>query len=453
MKLFFKKVKDYLLNVKEDKRTEVFNWGLDNAFPSLINGLYSTSVTAKRCAAEVAKAIYGASFGDRGKVVVNSKNQTLNEVLRISAKKYSKQRNAFLQIGYDANLDIKSITVVPPKEVRVGKADDLNYSGKFVVYDNWDKLKGKIDTNKFVMYDKYHPSKTVIEDQIRASAPKEYKKNPLVDIIQYYNGQISHIKEDDSEVYSEPELMPVLSEALLEGNSQKFRSKGADRGFLNIKLLAVAPFSSEEAREEFKKDLNDLSGAEGSNDVLLLETSKPTDDVSKQIHMDDLSGTYNDQLFVYSDTQAEKNICKTHMVSVILIDTTDSSALGDSGGKMEEAQDQLWESRTEERNQFEEVFNHLGSKLAKPIEGLKIINPFIDLEEQEEARNINKKAQADLRGSVGGTDKLVDIVVKVQQNELKQDSAVSIIRNQYGYSEKKAKEMIGYKEEETEQEV
>lgn len=435
MKLYFKQVSDTILTIKPDKRNECFNWGVDNAFPSLIEALVGMSVTSKTCSDRVAKAIYGASFGDAGKVKVNSKGQSINEVLRIAARWYSKQNNCFLQIGYDGNFDIKSIVVVPVTDVRIGKADDKGYSGKFIVYDNWDKSKSKrIQSNGFEVYDRYNPDKKVVEGQVKKAGD-----------ISQYNGQILHIKKDDSYKYALPEISPVLSEALLESNSQIFRSKGALKGFLNVKIIVVPPFKDDTERKDFKKTIDDLRGAESTSDILLLETAQAMDDVSKQILLDDITGEYNDNLFEYSDKQAEKNICKAYSVNIILIDPTDSGSLGDSGGKLEEAKNQLWESREEDRKQFEEVFTELANGMdgEKENESLTIINPYKKDEEEIENKNINKEAQAKLRGTSAGAQVIIDLSKAVKENNLDKENAVEIIKNILGFSDKKAKAMIG----------
>lgn len=448
MKLYFNQVAGSILDVKVDKRNECFNFGSDNAFPSLVEALIGMSVTAKTCADRVAKAIYGKSFGETGKVIVNSKNQSLNEVLRIAARWYAKHNNCYLQVNYDANFEIKSVVVVPVPEVRIGKADDKGYSGKFLVYDNWDKQKGsKIKASEFKVVDKYNPDKKVIEGQIRkASKAKNASAAKIEDIISDYNGQIIHIKKDETNVYALPDLNPVLSEALLEGNSQTFRSRGASKGFLNTKLLTVQPFKDEDTRKEFKKDLNSLRGAENSSDVLLLETSQQSDDLTKQVKLDDLSGEYNDKLFEYSDKQAEKNICKAFTVPLMLVSQTDNSLFGSSGEMLKEAKLQLWENREEERDQFEEVFSSIMKvfqEKKKIEEGLNIINPYIDEEAEKETTNVNKKAQANLRGSVGGVTAILDVVKAVKEQTIDRENAVVIITSIYGFTEKKAKQMVG----------
>lgn len=434
MKLYYNQVSKTILDVKKDKRNECFNFGKDNAFPSLVEALINISVTSKTCIDRVAKAIYGNSFGKLGNIIVNSKGQTLNEVLRVAAREYAKHNNCYIQVSYDGNFDFKAIVVIPVTHVRVGKDDDKGYSGKFIVYDNWDKSKGsKIMSSSFTVIDRFNPKQKVIEKQIEAAGGD----------ISNYNGQLIHIKKDEAFVYSLTDLNPVLSEALLEGNSQTFRSRGSEKGFLNTKLLTTQPFASDEDRRDFKKELNGVRGADNSSEVVLLEASQQTDDLSKQIKIDDLSSPYNDKLFEYSDSQAEKNICKACGVPLILVNPSDNSMFGNSGEVLKEAKKQLFESREEDRDQIEEVFIMLMKKFQKPVEGLKILNPYEEVKVDETPKDLNAEAQATLRGSVGGVTALLAIQQSVSAKTTTKEAGVAMIVNIYGFSEEIAAEMLG----------
>ena len=135
----------------------------------------------------------------------------------------------------------------------------------------------------------------------------------------------------------------------------------------------------------------------------------------------------------------------------MLVSQTDNSLFGSSGEMLQEAKIQLWESRIEERDQFEEVFSDLmkGFQEDKKIEESLIIkNPYIDEDDVKEAKNINKKAQANLRGSVGGVTALTSLIESVNTGLISKESAVSVIKGVYGYTETKAKDMVGGFEDE-----
>lgn len=437
MKISFANVQDSILDIKEDKRTEVFNFGKDNAYPSLIETLIDISVTSKTCVDRVAKAIYGGAFGKAGDIKVNSKKQSLNEVLRIAAREYAKHNNCYIHVGFNGLYEFKSIKVIPVTDVRLGKADDLGYSGKFVVYDNWDKEKGKkIMSDKFQIIDRFNPNTKVVKGQIEKAGG-----------IKNYNGQIIHIKKDDNKVYSLSDLNTAKHEALLEYDSQLFRSQGTTTGFMNTKLLAVPPFANDEARKEFKRELKGARGAKNSGSVILLESAQVIDDLSKALFMDDLSSPYNDKLLEYSDVQSERNICKAFSVPLILVSSTETGLFGNSGEMLKEAKSQLFESRKEDRDQIQEAFETIIKKFEDTkITTLEIVNPFEEVTEEAEAeapKNANAEAQAQLRGSVGGVTALLAIQQSVALGTTDKDAGVAIIVNIFGFSEDEAISMLG----------
>ncbi|MFI8379614.1 hypothetical protein [Leeuwenhoekiella sp. NPDC079379] len=379
MKLY-NDVKNTILSVKLDKRTDVYNWGLDNSFPQLVESLINISVTSKVCVDKVAKAIYGKSFGAIGKTIVNKDGQSLNELLRIASREYAKHSNLFIHVGYNLLFEVTSIKVIPATQVRIGKQDDLGYSGKYILYDNWHKEDGRVDEKKFRFFNKYNPLKEVIESQIaKAGGIKKYK------------GQIIHLQKDSNSIYSLTDLNCVIREPLTENNSQIFRSNGAEKGFQNTKIMSVQGFATDEDRNQFRYNLKDLQGAENSGNILLLESANMTDDLEKQMKLDDLTSKYDDKLFQYSDVIAEKNICKSFGVPVVLVDSSNDGLFGNSGEMLKEAQKQLFESREEERDMIEEVFQKLLSNFHQPIAGeLKIINPFEEQITEAKTEMINE---------------------------------------------------------------
>lgn len=359
-------VKKNILSVKLDKRTDVYNWGLDNAFPSLIETLINISVTSKACVDKVAKAIYGKSFGDAGKVIVNKDGETLNEVLRCAARQYAIHNNCFIHVSYNLLFEVTAIKVIPSTDVRTFRADDNNYSGRFCIYDNWHKENGKVDETEFKMVNRFNPIQSVIETQIEAAGG-----------IRSYNGQLIHIQKELNTRYSLSDLNSVLHLALEEHNSNVFLSKGSEKGFVNTKIVVTQPFNSDDDRNRFNRELKSVQGVENSGDLILLESSNVTDNLDSQIKIYDATSTVDKKTFEYSDEITEKKICKAFGVPLLLVDTSNDGLFGNSGESLREAKMMLWESREEDRDMIEEMFQKILSNFHKPIDSeLKIINPY-----------------------------------------------------------------------------
>ena len=440
MKIHFSEIETSIIDVKEDKRNECFNWGKDNAFPSLVNALSSLSVTAKTCIDRVAKAMYGGGLKEHGGYKINSM-QTLDELDRLIKREYAKQSNVFLHIGFDGNCKPSSITLLPSTYVRIGKGDDTGYSGMFLVYDNWDKKKAKkIIKKSFKKVHRFNMNKAVIQGQIGI------KEGDSIEVVKQkteaYNGQILHIYKDSTYKYGMSDLEGVLNDALAEYNASVFRQKGGSKGFLNTKVMAVREFTNDDDRQKYKKSMKSYQGAENAGSVALLEVPKDVEDLSKALYVADMSTPYNDKLFEYSEKQAERNICKAYLVPLVLVNQDNSGVFGNSGAMLFEAKKQLFEDKEEERIQLTSGLNRILKHFEKPIQ-IEVVNPYEKEEIQEEATDENKKAQAVLRGSVGGVTSLLAIQASVSAKTTTKEAGVSMIVNLFGFSEEIAEEMLG----------
>lgn len=357
MKLHFNEIRHSLLDVKKDIRTEVYNWGADNAYPSTMEYLLSASVTAKNAVDKASKAIMGMGITN-GHIIINKKGHTINDVIRTMSREYVKHNNAFLSIGYNLLGEVTSMEVIPTKNVRLGKKDDTGYNGKFIVYNNWDKKDGKVDENAFQVVDRYNPNKDVVMAQIAKA-----------ENISNYKGQIVHIQKYMNEIYSLSDADCIILDMIAEINASEFKQKGSSDGFLNCKIMAVKPFNSDEERNAFKRDLDALRGSKNANSVILLESPDAQADLSEQILLQDLTSSHNDELFKYTEESCEKSIAKAFNVPLVLINPTESGLFGASGEMYRAVKDILWEEKEEERMKIEEILTSILNNYKNPFQG------------------------------------------------------------------------------------
>lgn len=342
MKLHGTGTKNEIINITFDDRKDIFSFGEGNELINLIDLRFLLSPTASLCLSKSSKAIYGKGFNLN--LIVNDEGQTLNQVLKIASKEFEKYGNTFIHVGYNADLNVKSIKVIPFSYIRVGKADDEGYSGKFIKYD-WSK--DKINTKDYIKIDKFNTKKNVIESQINEAGG-----------IKNYKGQVIHLQRDYGLVYSIPKIYSAIKDAELEHNSSVFRSNGGENGFLGAKIM-ITPKLDDSGRRDLKQTLNGLKGSHNSNGVFIMELDNITDNIKEKFSLEDLSNGYNDKLFEYSDKQSEKNISKAMTVPIQLVKTDDNSLFSGGSEILKQASDHLWEQREEERQLFEETFNIL----------------------------------------------------------------------------------------------
>jgi capsid portal protein len=375
MKLQYNEVKNSILDVKVDKRTEVYNWGTDNAYPSTMEYLLNASVTAKNAVDKSAKAIFGKGVKTNGHTIVNSKGHSLNDVIRTLVREYVKHNNAFLSVSYNLLGEVSAIEVIPSKNVRLGKRDDTGYNGKFIIYSNWDKKDGKIDKDSFQVVDRYNPNKEIIQSQIE-------KKG-----IQKYKGQIVHLQKYMNELYSLADGDCVILDMLAEINAGQFKQKGTTDGFLNTKIMAVQPFNSDEERRAFKRDLDSVKGSKNANSVILLESSSNKTELANQILLQDLTSEHNDALFQYTESSSERSIAKAFNVPIALINPSDNGLFAGSGEMYKTVKDIMLEEREEERAKIEEILTEIMYNFKKPFEEPVEILTHKELEEPKVESN------------------------------------------------------------------
>jgi len=357
VKIHYNEIKHNVLDVRKNLRNECFNWGLDNLYPNTLEYLLNASVTAKNAVDKSAKAIIGKGVAN-GHVIVNSKGQTLNDVIRTSVREYIKHNNAFIWLSFNLLGEISAIESVPSKNVRVGKRDDVDYSGKYLVYSNWDGQNGRVDTNAIQIVDRFNLNPEIIKSQIENAGG-----------IQKYKGQIIHLQKYFNEIYSLSDADCILNDMVSEIQASEFRQKGSNDGFLNTKLLVTKPFNSPEDRRTFLNNLDAVRGSKNSNSVILLESPDASSDLNEQINLQDLTSEHNDELFRYSESQVEKNIAKAFNVPISLINPSDSGIFGNSGELYKSIMQIMWQEREEERMKIEEIFTNIMNNYKHPISG------------------------------------------------------------------------------------
>lgn len=354
---------DNRLSIKYSKHDDVYAWGADNAYPSLVKSLINSSVTAKQCVDLNSKYIYGKGFEftqnvtDKNSLIVNKRGLNINQLLRIVSREFSEQNNVFLHVNYNALYEVTSVDLLSSEDLRIGRADSTGYSGKFIDYDNWDRSKAKkIEKKDFNIIDKYNGLPAIIEAQVEASGG--WNK---------YKGQILHITADFNQLYSLSDVDSVLYDADSEYQASVFKNSGLRKGFFGAKLFVTKPFSDDSERRDFEKTINDLKGSENSSGVLLLESNNASDILTEQMIIQNIDSNIDDKQFESSEQSSAKNIRKAFGVPSILIEDGDNSIFGQSGELLKEAKKTHWENKEEERNIITDAFELLFSNFHKPI--------------------------------------------------------------------------------------
>jgi hypothetical protein len=354
---------DNRLSIKFNAIDGIYPNGDDNAYPQLVTSIVNSSVTAKQCVDLNAKYIYGKAFSftsnitDKTSLIINKKGLNINQLLRIVSKEFSKQNNIFFHINFNALYEITSVELLSTEDVRIGKSDSTGYSGKFIVYDNFDKTKSKrIDKKEFNIIDKYNSKPIVIDAQVKAAGG--WSK---------YKGQILHINSDFGDLYSLADVDSVIRDADSEYLASVFKNSGLRKGFFGAKLFITKPFASDYERKDFEATIQDLKGSENSSGVLLLEANLESDNLAEHIIIQNIDTNIDDTLFQSTEQSSARNIRKAFGIPSILLEDSDNSIFGNSGELLIQAKQMHWENKSEERSIIIDAFEMIFSKFHKQI--------------------------------------------------------------------------------------
>lgn len=367
--------------VKFDKRNDIFNNGADNAYPTLIERLINSSVTAISCAGVMAKFLYCKGFEfeydlrlnkkfDRKKLAINKRGDTPNRLLRRACKKsVSKQKGVFFHINYNALYQKTSVDLIPYKYCRLGKEDSEGYKGKAIVYNNWDKTKkrniAKVD---FDIIDVFNPDPKVIQSQVENAGGW-----------QNYKGQVYFLNLDENDTYPLAWIDTVQLDCDSEAQASIYKNRGLRKGFFGKYIFGRKPFESDEDAESFDGDIKGFVGAENSEHIMVVEVEQKGDKLEDELFIKPIERNSEDGFFAHTETTSANNIRKAYgNIPPVLIDYIQGKMGGTSGEEFVQAQ-LFYQNQLEEvRNDIEDVFEELFTNFHKPISNDWSIKPLVE---------------------------------------------------------------------------
>lgn len=360
--------------VQFDKRNDIWNNGIDNAYPTLVERIINASVTAKACAGVLAKFIYGDGFAfenelrekakspatrfNRESLYSNPGRQTPNKLLKIAARQAAYHKGVFFHVNYNALFQKTSVAILPYKHCRLGKEGSSGYKEKIVVYDNWDRCKkNRIDPADFDVIDAYNPDPAVILKQVQRSGGWEK-----------YKGQVLFLNLDDTDNYPLPYADAALLDCDSEAQSGVFKNRGLRKGFFGKYMLYTKPFENEQDKAAFQAKIKNAMGAENNETILHFEAELQNDELEKEILLKEIKTNIDDRIFSHTETTVANNIRKAFgNIPPVLIDWVEGKMGGTSGASFKEAQAYFVKQTEEERNEIEEAFEELFYNFHRPV--------------------------------------------------------------------------------------
>ena len=432
-----------------DKKLAFYKNGIDNLYTERMESYKNNSVTATMAANTMTQYLVGKGFQGFNNVKIGGEN--LIEITNDIAESIVNNRGVYVHVNYDANFDISDFKVIPFSYCRIGEKDSKDYNGKILVFKDWSK---KVEEENISVVNVYNDNKNVIASQVEE-----------VGGIENYKGQILFFNMDRKYFYPLSRINAVYNDCDSEAQASVYKNELLRRGFFGKTLVVTRPLidedfyndvsdegkkllhEAESERDEFKQTISDFIGAEGAGGALHLELDYAGDKLDEGIMFKNIESNIDDKLFEFTENSVVNNILMSYNnLPKALVKSPDSSLLGNSGEALRVAKETYQENTTTEREIVEKIVNLLVSKMNNEqlnSPDLKI-TPLISAEiGTDEAESEKRKAQATLRGSVGGVTSLLAMQQSVSEGITDLNAAVEIVKEIYGIDEVTAKKMLG----------
>jgi len=338
---------DAPFKVKVEKIDGIVKFDIDNAYPTRMERLIDGSVTAKASAGMLQRFMIGQGFENEelNKIVVGKdrfgRNTTLYHALGKAARSISYNHGFYFRMQYNGDLKTTGLRAESFKDCRFGRMDSQDNAGKIVVYNNWDKERGKsILKSNWNRVDVYNTNEKAVAAQIAAAGGFEAWK-----------GQIFFWFNDDEYIYPVSPVDPALYDADTEKQISLFKNGELRRGFFMKYIIHHTAFDNPQDAIEFKAALKKMMGGGHEYSSMVLEGDFDDEGKLKEgpnIHIEKIEQNINAKIFEAYETSTTNQMRKAfYAIPQILIEYEDSK-LGTTSGEALRQAGEFYNTQTED---------------------------------------------------------------------------------------------------------
>lgn len=456
-------MKSKVVEQYKQERIEIFNKrlgvifdGEDNLKSLVVENLIDNSPTAFQCAWLYESFLGGAGFEvDMSEINLSEDEfdkENPNNLLFDISEVVSRHQGVFVNVGYNANFEKDSFKIIPYTLCKVGKKDSKEYIGKILVSPNgWGKALKKDEIDVF---DSYNPRPDVIQAQVEAAGGWEN-----------YKGQIKFFRLSKKYTYPKSLIEKAYTFADTENQLGLYYNGTAKRSFENATIIRHRRFENKQDEDAFEKNIKALSGFENSSSKILVEDD--WDDESNKngnIRFDTIKNDVRSEKYEHFETSSANYIRKAFKnIPPQLVDYVAGKLGNTSGDDLLKAQSIYNSLISKDQEKLEMLFKELFRNYKFDINPSNnwtikqyslLDDGTVNYDENNTAAPAEKssedlaneeirKAQAILRGSVGGATTILQIQLSVASKTTTFDAAVAMLENIFGYPTEESKRMIG----------
>jgi hypothetical protein len=430
------------INIDFDKKLEIYPNGKDNRYTEVMELLKNNSITSVMSSEIMCQYIVGNISKKLAKSIVDNKG-------------------FFVKISYDANFEISSFEVLKFSNCRIGRKDSKEYNGKILYSNDWSDTK----KNPVTKFNVYNPDIEILKYQIGITA-KDKDVDIAKKVIQY-PGQILYFNAMPEYHYPLARIDSVQNDCNIENLGGVYVSNLMEGSFLPRTLIVTRPLvdetlirdalsnpndetlgmrrKAESEAEIYRNAMKDSLGVRNVQGVMTMEVDFKGEKLEDAILIKNLDSNIEPDLFEKQVERAQTKILMAYNNLPISLIKASEGLFGLGGGSLKVAKQTYWENTSFERSLFETTINDLLRSLVgfSYTEYLSVL-PLLTAEVSADNNLAEKqKAQAMLKGSVGGVTALLEIIRSVNARETDYNSALAIIMEIYGVSDATARQLLG----------
>ena len=318
--------------VKAVKVEGIERYDIDNAYPSRMERLINGSVTAKSSAGMLSRFLIGQGFEDESlnTVIIGADRYerpiTAFKLLRQIAMSTAYHAGYYVRAQFDANFDVVALLFEDFKNCRFGLKDSQDYSGKVVIYNNWDLSKNiKVNRKEFLKVNVWNMRDGVIASQVGK-----------VGDIKKYKGQVYFNFLDEYYIYPLSPVDVVHFDADTENQISRFKNGELRRGFNLKHIIHHTQFESQRDADDFKLKMEKMIG--GGHELSSMVLEGTFDDQGKlksdeNIHIEKIDQNIDDKIFETYENSVINNIRKAYYAIPQILINYEDSKLGTTSGE------------------------------------------------------------------------------------------------------------------------
>lgn len=342
----------------------IISYDIDNAYPSRMERLINSSVTAKSAAGMYARFLSGQGFADESlnNIVVgveNYKKITALDLLRKIARSVAYFNGVYVRAQY-TGYNPSGFRIEPFRYCRLGEMDDKDFNAKIVVYNNWDKWRSqKLEKGKYIAVDVWNPIKEVIDAQVAAAG--SFNK---------WKGQMYYSFLDDEYIYPLSPIDVTKWDADTESQIAIFKNGELRRGFFLKYILHHTKFNTDDEADDFVKKMQGFMGGDHEKAMMVLEGSFGPDGKiidGENVKLEKIEQNINDKMFEGYESSTQNAIRKAfNAIPQILIDY-ETSQLGTTSGEALKQAAEFYNAMTvDARMKVTQIFDELFKNFIDP---------------------------------------------------------------------------------------